>query len=122
DQGCGSSSNAFSNQTSVASHELTEMITDAEVGLATVNGPPLAWYDNTNGEIGDICNAQQGSFTACDGQTYTIQLEFSNAQNNCINGIAQSCGTQTPDFSISDSPSSVSVQTGTSGTFTVSTS
>ncbi|MGH7126300.1 MAG: hypothetical protein ACREFI_18135, partial [Stellaceae bacterium] len=55
DQGCGSGS-ALANQTSVASHEMIESVTDAEVGLATKLGSPLAWYDSTNGEIGDICN------------------------------------------------------------------
>ena len=119
DTGCGSASTAFGNYTSVASHELTEMVTDAEVGLATTSGPPLAWYDNTNGEIGDICNAQQGTYTACDGQSYSIQLEFSNAQNNCIGYPAPSCGTSTPDFSIS--ASAASVQAGSSGSSTVST-
>jgi hypothetical protein len=85
DTGCGNAATAFGNYTSVASHEMTETITDAEVGNANILGPPLAWYDPTNGEIGDICNALQGSYNALDAQTYTIQLEFSNAQNNCIN-------------------------------------
>ena len=85
DTGCGNSATPFSNYTSVASHELTETITDAEVGIANVVGPPVAWYDPTNGEIGDICNAMQGPYKAIDGQTYTVQMEFSNAQNNCIN-------------------------------------
>ena len=83
DQGCGSST-PFNNQTSVASHELIETITDAEVGLATVVGPPLAWYDTTYGEIGDICNASQGTITASDGRTYTVQKEWSNSSNACI--------------------------------------
>ena len=43
------------------------------------NAAPLAWYDNTNGEIGDICTAQQGNFGPTgDGQTYTLQYEFSS--------------------------------------------
>jgi hypothetical protein len=71
--GCGGASSTFANQTSVASHELIETVTDAEVGLASTLGPPLAWYDNTNGEIGDICNAQQGTFAGTDSVTYTIQ-------------------------------------------------
>jgi hypothetical protein len=120
DTGCGSASTAFGNYTSVASHELTEMITDAEVGVAgNGSGPPLAWYDNTNGEIGDICNAQQGTYTACDGQSYTIQLEFSNAQNNCIGFPASSCGVSTPDFTIS--AGTASVADGASGSASVST-
>jgi len=121
DTGCGSASTAFGNYTSVASHELTEMITDAEVGLAQTNGPPLAWYDSTNGEIGDICNAQQGTYTGCDGQSYTIQLEFSNAQNNCIPYAAPSCGTQTNDFSISAASSSLTISSGSSGTDSIHT-
>ncbi len=116
--GCGTGS-TFGNYCSVASHELVEMMTDAEVGISTVIGPPIAWYDSTNGEIGDICNAQQGSFAGCDGQSYTYQLEFSNAAPNgnaCVT-IAPSCGTGGNDFSISASPSSV---TG-SGSSTIST-
>ena len=82
DTGCGSGS-AFGNVTSVASHELIEAVTDAEVGLATVVGKPLAWYDSALGEIGDICNAQQGSITS-GGATYTVQKEWSNASGACI--------------------------------------
>ncbi len=117
--GCGSST-VFGNYTSVASHELVETITDAEVGLALTNGPPLAWYDSTNGEIGDICNAQQGTFAGCDGQSYTYQLEFSNAQSNCVT-IAPSCSLVTGDFSISANPASLSVAPGSSGSSTIST-
>src|SRR5262249_57674572 len=81
--GCGGST-TFGNQTSVASHEMVETITDCEVGIAAVLAPPLAWYDNANGEIGDICNAQQGTVVGSDGVTYTVQTEFSNLANNCI--------------------------------------
>ena len=120
--GCGNSS-TFGNYCSVASHELAEMMTDAEVGLSTVIGPPLAWYDATNGENGDICNAQQGTFAGCDGQTYTYQLEFSNAApsgNACV-GISPSCSTGTNDFSILANPGSLSIAQGTSGSSTIST-
>ena len=80
--GCGASS-VFGNYTSVTSHELSETITDADVGIAASIAAPIAWYDASLGEIGDICNAQQGSYTA-NGTSYTIQLEFSNAANNCV--------------------------------------
>ena len=116
--GCGSSPTTFQNQTSVASHELIEAVTDAEVGIAQNLGPPLAWYDNTNGEIGDICNAQQGTFAGSDGQTYTIQKEFSNQQSDCIT--TRSTQT-TPDFSVAVSPSSQTVNTSSSVSYTVST-
>src|SRR5215469_13493368 len=111
--GCGASS-VFGNYTSVTSHELTEAITDADVGIATVFGPPLAWYDMNNGEIGDICNGQQGSYVA-NGTTCTIQLEFSNAANNCVLPPPPS----TPNFSLSASPSSLTVTQGSSGNSTI---
>jgi hypothetical protein len=114
--GCGSTGSVFGNYTQVASHEMIETITDAEVGLATVLGPPLAWYDNTNGEIGDICNGQGGTVVGNDGVTYNIQLEFSNVANNCIATRAVA-----NDFSISASPTSLSVLRGGSGTSTIST-
>src|ERR1051326_5237917 len=106
--GCGSST-VFGNYTSVTSHELVEAMTDADVGIATTFAAPLAWYDMNNGEIGDICNAQQGSYTA-NGTTYTIQLEFSNSANNCVLPPPAS----SPNFTLSASPSSVSVTQGSS--------
>ena len=116
--GCGNST-TFGNYTSVASHELTETITDAEVGLAITNGPPLAWYDNTNGEIGDICNGQQGTFAGNDGQTYVLQYEFSNAQNNCI--IPPITYPNNNDFSISAFPTALGLAQGSAGSSTIST-
>ena len=83
DVGCGSNSVPFNNLTSVASHELAETATDPAVGLATVYAPPLAWYNATYGEIGDICNAQQGSLVFASGVTYTVQLEWSNKASAC---------------------------------------
>jgi hypothetical protein len=113
--GCGSGTR-YQNETSVSSHELVEAVTDAEVGLATVLAPPLAWYDNTNGEIGDICNGQQATVAGGDGVTYTVQNEFSNHFNNCI-----ATAPVTNDFSIAASPNAVSVAAGSSGTSTIST-
>jgi hypothetical protein len=113
DIGCGGGS-AFGNQTSVASHEMAEAITDAEIGLATTFGPPLAWYDENFGEIGDICNAQQASFKGSDGVTYTVQKLFLNSANNCVvPGIS---------FNLSVSPTTISISRGTSGKDTVKTS
>jgi hypothetical protein len=112
--GCGTST-TFGNYTSVTSHELVEAMTDAFVGIATTFAPPLAWYDQTNGEIGDICNGQQGTYVA-NGTTYTIQLEFSNSANNCVNFPAQT----TPNFTLSASPTSLNVTQGTSGSSTIS--
>ena len=82
DSGCGSST-PYNNWTSVSSHELIEAVTDAAVGVATVVGAPLAWYNTTYGEIGDICNAQQATIVGTDGVSYTVQKEWSNSTNTC---------------------------------------
>jgi hypothetical protein len=111
--GCGTST-VFGNYTSVTSHELVEAMTDADVGIATTFAAPLAWYDQTNGEIGDICNGQQGSYTA-NGTTYTIQLEFSNSASNCVNFPVVSG----PNYTLSASPSSLTVTQGSSGNSTI---
>jgi hypothetical protein len=57
--------------TSTSSHELCEAITDPI--------PGQGWYDDHNGEIGDICAWK----TKTVGQ-YTVQLEWSNQQNSCV--------------------------------------
>jgi hypothetical protein len=109
--GCGSSG-VFGNYTSITSHELAEAITDADVGLTTTIGFPLAWYDKTNNqEIGDLCFTQQGSYTA-NGTTYTIQLEFSNAASGCVLP-------SEPDFSLSESPIGLTLRQGSSGSSTI---
>lgn len=82
--GCGAAQTPFGNVTQVASHELIETMTDPEVGLATVFGPPLAWADTVFSEIGDICNDQNGQVVGADGLTYDVQTEFSNSLNDCI--------------------------------------
>jgi hypothetical protein len=51
--------------------------------VATTYSSPLAWYNKTYGEIGDICNGQQGTVTGTDGVTYTVQKEWSNSKAAC---------------------------------------
>jgi hypothetical protein len=57
--------------TSTSSHELCEAITDPI--------PGEGWYDDANGEIGDICAWQTKKVG-----NYTVQLEWSNKANKCI--------------------------------------
>ena len=75
--GCGSGT-MLQNQQSVHSHELAEAITDPEVGTGTIS-----WYNNTSGEIGDLCN-QSSTDIIIDGQTYTVQQLWSNVRNKCV--------------------------------------
>jgi hypothetical protein len=71
--GCGQGT-VFQSTTEVSSHEMIEAVTDPGVGLGN-----LAWYDDSQGEIGDICNGQAG-----DVDGYQVQLEWSNRNNACI--------------------------------------
>lgn len=57
--------------TGTSSHELCEAITDPV--------PGSGWYDDTLGEIGDICAWQ---FKKLAG--YNVQLEWSNNQKKCV--------------------------------------
>jgi len=83
--GCGGGLTAFDSVTTVISHELSEAVTDADVGAASGFARPLAWTDQVNGEIGDICVGQR-SLVAANGSTYSVQQEFSNLQNDCVAG------------------------------------
>jgi hypothetical protein len=87
DLGCGSGA-AFDRVTAVASHELTEAVTDPEVGLATGLEAPLAWYDPDGGEIGDLCVGKSGRIRS-GGATWLVQKEWSNAAKACVLGRGQ---------------------------------
>jgi hypothetical protein len=57
--------------TTTSSHELCEAITDPV--------PGQGWYDDQNGEIGDIC-----AWKTKQLGTFTVQLEWSNKAGQCI--------------------------------------
>jgi hypothetical protein len=69
--GCSSNLSTFAALTVTASHELCEAITDPI--------PGEGWYDNQNGEIGDICAWQTKKVGA-----YTVQKEWSNQAGRCV--------------------------------------
>ena len=70
-QGCTGTLSAFDALTSVSSHELCEAVTDPV--------PGQGWYDDAQGEIGDICAWQT---RVLDG--YTVQREWSNSSSRCL--------------------------------------
>jgi hypothetical protein len=111
--GCGAAPTAFGNYTQVASHELIETITDPEVGLTQVVGPPMAWFDDSYSEIGDICNDQHGTVLGGDGLTYDVQTEYSNIAKDCV-------VTRTLTNSILLSPSTFEGGTSASGSLQLS--
>jgi hypothetical protein len=69
--GCTGGLSPLEALTSTSSHELCEAITDAV--------PGQGWYDDSNGEIGDICAWKT---KVVDGDT--VQLEWSNKANACV--------------------------------------
>jgi hypothetical protein len=69
--GCIGGLAPFDALTSTTSHELCEAITDPI--------PGQGWYDDANGEIGDICAWKTRKLG-----NYTIQLEWSNKAGSCI--------------------------------------
>ena len=69
--GCRGDLSVFEALTSTSSHELCEAITDPI--------PGQGWYDDTNGEVGDICAWQTKTLG-----NYTVQLEWSNVQGKCV--------------------------------------
>ncbi len=69
--GCLGGLSVFDALTSTSSHELCEAVTDPI--------PGQGWYDNTYGEIGDICAWKTKKLG-----DYTIQLEWSNKNNGCM--------------------------------------
>src|SRR5450631_4271630 len=68
--GCTGGLAVFDALTSTTSHELCEAITDPV--------PGQGWYDDNNGEIGDICAWKTRTLG-----NYTIQLEWSNQAGSC---------------------------------------
>jgi hypothetical protein len=69
--GCTGARSVIDALTATTSHELCEAITDPI--------PGQGWYDDQNGEIGDICawkTKQLGD--------YVVQLEWSNAAGRCL--------------------------------------
>jgi hypothetical protein len=69
--GCHGGLSALDALTSTSSHELCEAITDPV--------PGQGWYDDSNGEIGDICSWQTKQLGV-----YTVQLEWSNSAGRCM--------------------------------------
>jgi hypothetical protein len=81
--GCGASSSYINNFDAVCSHELAESVTDADVGIGNNIARPLAWYNTTLGEIGDICNGMDTT-TTVGGNTFSVQTLWSNALGSCV--------------------------------------
>ncbi len=69
--GCAGGLPVLDALTSTSSHELCEAVTDPV--------PGQGWYDDANGEIGDICAWQTKKVGP-----WTVQLEWSNQKGACV--------------------------------------
>lgn len=69
---CSAGMSIIDALTTITSHQLSELVTDAIQGQG--------WYNERYGEIGDICSWQ----TKRIGRIYTVQKQWSNKQNSCI--------------------------------------
>jgi hypothetical protein len=69
--GCVGGMHELDALTSTSSHELCEAVTDPV--------PGQGWYDDVNGEIGDICAWQTKKI-----DRWTVQLEWSNQKGACV--------------------------------------
>jgi hypothetical protein len=69
--GCEGGLTTLDALTSTSSHELCEAITDPI--------PGQGWYDDANGEIGDICAWKTKKLNG-----FTVQLEWSNSAEACV--------------------------------------
>jgi hypothetical protein len=85
-------------EVSITSHEEFETVNDPQIGTAQNYGPPLGWYDETNGEIGDKCAYKYGNYASdgsnldLHGDHYIVQTEYSNWDNGCALTAYQSNG------------------------------
>jgi hypothetical protein len=69
--GCSGGLSLLDALTVTASHELAEAVTDPV--------PGQGWYDDTYGEIGDVCAWQTKQLGR-----WTVQLEWSNTAGACV--------------------------------------
>jgi hypothetical protein len=73
---CSGGGTYFDGVTRAHSHELVEAVTDV--------APPTGWWNDTQSEIGDICDT--GNVATDEGAVgaFTVQLQWSNVHGACI--------------------------------------
>jgi hypothetical protein len=92
--GCQFADNLLDSMTAISSHELCESITDPV--------PGAGWYDNANGEIGDICEPQTkvitsaGTVTQASTCNVSVGITVDGFDPLTLTGVLTSTGTPTP--------------------------
>ncbi len=77
--GCGNGSTSFDVVTQIHSYELLDVITSAELPLATNVTRPIGWYADQVGGIADACSAKGAQVAG-----YWVEKGWSIRENNCI--------------------------------------
>ena len=92
--GCGRDSIQLNNLYSVASHELSEAVTNPTGSTA--------WISPTCDEIADMCNHMHDMTVGSNGQRYMIQKLWSNKYNECIGNAPSNYPTLKPTSTVSN--------------------
>lgn len=104
----------YANSLSLASSAvLANIVTDPLVGVASNVARPLAWFNQTKGQIGFVCgNFAQATLTV-GGSSFTVAKLWSNLQNNCVASSQFGAGSNN-GVSTSLSPGSTTIEGGSS--------
>ena len=86
--GCGFGGSVFDSTTIVASHEVTEAITDPFPTPGSNPAYPQAWNTVDGSEIGDLCSSTTATVSTSQ-RTYSIQGEYDNSTSSCKSGSYQ---------------------------------
>jgi hypothetical protein len=107
---------AFTEYCSVASHELSEAVTDVQPTPGSHPDYPQAWNDSMGNEIADICEFSGGKNLQTASGIFAVQYNWDQRANTCdITNHA------TDDFSIAISPHAWHLQVGSPATLSVQT-
>jgi PKD repeat protein len=102
--GCGESPSQLANETSNITHQISESVTDP-----LVSEEDLAWYDNMNGEIADICDGTSDEAQdTINGHTWTVQKVWSQLADACVAGTEAFKG-PTTDFTATPTVNTVAL-------------
>ena len=115
--GCGSGSTALERATENASYALVDSVTDPLFGAAPSIARPLAWYDAASGQVGDYCfnqNVTNAGTITSDVRTWSVGKFWSPQTSTCM-------AAHYMYFSITPSPTSVTVNQGATVPVTIQT-
>jgi len=79
--GCGGTT-SLEAETLTSMQALADAVTDAQGPSSNFTSRPLAWYDQLNGQIGDLCAASPIQISA-NGNPYMVRKIWSQKDQQC---------------------------------------